>query len=343
VFIKKTTQNILRLACLLACFSGASYANAENPKTKAISNPTLPVCVYIASYSPDYIWQNGIERGIKKVLDGKCQLKTFFMNTKKVFKKSSLESISLQAVDYIATNKPNIVIVSDDNAVKYVLERYYKNSDIPFVFCGVNNTVKNYGLPYQNTTGMVEKNPTRDVLKLLFDITPSKTRVAMITTYGTTANSDTLEFKKLTQKLGLKSKVYQVKNEQEWRKRYKEIQEGDDFDILYLANRSTFNSWDHKKNYEWALKYNQKFSFTLQDWMVPYAAIGLTKIPDEQGIWAAKAALDILNGANPTDIAIVPNQNFQFWINKQIAKRFENLLPENIFSQSLIYNEKPSK
>lgn len=77
--------------------------------------------------------------------------------------------------------------------------------------------------------------------------------------------------------------------------------------------------------------------------MMPYSAIGITKIPDEQGSWAAQAAIEILNGMAPSEIAIVPNQNFQLWTNKQMAKPFENSLPENLFSQSLIYNEKPSK
>jgi len=339
VFIEKTIQNIVRVSCLLMCLAITFSAKAQYTQPTKMANQSLPVCVYIASYSPSYPWQNGIERGIKRTLDGKCHLKTFFMNTKRSLSDKSLTEIGLQAIDFIATNKPDVVIVSDDNAVKYVLQKHYKNSTIPFVFCGVNNTGKNYGLPYKNTTGMIEKNPIREVLKLLFNINPSKTRVAMLTTLGTSADVNAIDFTRIAKKMGIKSKVYQAKDEQEWRKIYKNLQEGNDFDILYLSNRAAFPVWDHKKNYEWVMKHNIKPSFTAQALMIPYVAIGLTKVPDEQGVWAAKAALDILDGANPDDIAVVPNQNFLFWVNKQVAEPFQKILPENIFSQSLIYNE----
>lgn len=74
--------------------------------------------------------------------------------------------------------------------------------------------------------------------------------------------------------------------------------------------------------------------------MMPYSAIGMTKIPEEQGNWAAKSAIAILNGLAPSDIAIVPNQQFQLWTNQQIIKPFVDQLPENISSQSIVYDEK---
>ncbi len=373
VFMEKITQNILRFSCssrwpivatswaepshnidfnktsfrviavlLFILISTVSFkANAQNTiDSNNNQNAHLPVCVYIASYSPGYPWQNGITRSIKKTLNGHCHLKTFYMNTKKVSNKKTLNNIGLQAIAFIASNKPDVVIVSDDNAVKYVLQNHYKNSSIPFVFCGVNNTGIHYGLPYKNTTGMIEKNPIEVILKLLFSINPAKTRVAMLTTQGTSADFDNIEFTKIAKEMGIKTKVYQLKNEREWRKVFKQIQLGDEFDLIYLSNRAAFKTWDHKKNYEWALKYNSKITFSTQDWMMPYSAIGITKIPDEQGTWAAKAAIEILNGLAPSEIAVIPNQNFQLWTNKQITKPFADQLPENIFSQSIVYDEK---
>jgi len=373
--MQKTTQNVLRFSCfsrrasdaylgtepchniscnkaslrviavlLFTLISTISFtANAQNTSdNNKVQNAQLPVCVYIASYAPGYPWQNGITRGIQKTLNGHCQLQTFYMNSKKVTNTKNLNNIGLQAVNFIASNKPNVVIVSDDNAVKYVLRNHYKNSSIPFVFCGVNNTGIHYGLPYKNTTGMIEKNPIEFTLKLLFNIHPAKTRVAMLTTQGTSADADNIEFTKIAKKLGIKSKVFQLKNEQEWRSVYKQIQQGNEFDIIYLSNRAAFKTWNHKKNYQWALKYHSKLTFSTQDWMMPYSVIGITKIPDEQGIWAAKSAIEILNGLPPSDIAVVPNHKFQLWTNKEITKPFVNQLPENIFLQSIVYYEKAS-
>ena len=328
-------------------FSANTYAQIEFPKTNqpftehaTKTTDTLPVCLYIASYAPGYPWQDGIERGLRRTLNHQCQLKTFFMNTKKISSKIKLEKIGLQAIDFIVANKPDIVIVSDDNAVKYVLEPHYKNSTIPFVFCGVNNTATTYQLPYKNTTGMIEKNPTKHLLRLLFSHNPSKTKIAFLTSISTTTDKNIDEFTTLTDSLGIKHQIYKLSNEKEWRETYKKVQESDEIDLIYFYNWSDFRTWNHQKNIAWALKYNHKLSFTTQNEMMPYVAVGINKTPDEQGVWAGQAAIEILKGTPPNEIAIVPNQNFQLWVNKQLAKPFKKELPENVFLQSIIYNTK---
>ncbi len=55
--------------------------------------------------------------------------------------------------------KPDVVIASDDNASKFLIKPYYKNADLPFVFCGVNWDAKVYDYPYKNVTGMIEVTP----------------------------------------------------------------------------------------------------------------------------------------------------------------------------------------
>jgi len=301
--------------------------------------PELPVCVYIASYAPGYSWQDGIERALTQTLKDHCKIKTFFMNSKKVSDEESLQKIGLHAVEFIKKHSPEVVITSDDNAVKYVLKEHFHNSQLPFVFCGVNNSGIPYGLPYKNTTGMVEKTPTENILKLLFSINPGKTHVAFMTTSGTSANRDIHQFHQLVDKLGIASSAFQIRNEQDWRVLYKQLQEDPKVDIILFSNRVAFKTWDHNKNIEWIKQHNNKLSITTQDWMMPYVAVGMSKMPDEQGFWAGAAAIEILNGTPANQISVVPNQKFQLWINPLIAKPFKDQLPENIFSQSLVYDE----
>ncbi|RLW65124.1 MAG: hypothetical protein B6D70_04800 [gamma proteobacterium symbiont of Stewartia floridana] len=52
--------------------------------------------------------------------------------------------------------------------------------------------------------------------------------------------------------------------------------------------------------------------------MMPYSVLGFTKIPEEHGEWAAKAALAILDGVAPTDIPIVSNRKWEIWVNHSI-------------------------
>lgn len=270
MFKQKTTQNVLLFSCfsrrasnaylgavpchniscnkaslrviavlLFTLVSTISFtANAQNTSdNNKVQNAQLPVCLYIASYSPSYPWQKNLTKSIKQTLNGHCHLKTFYMNTKKVSNVKTLNNIGLQAVDFIASNKPNVVIVSDDNAVKYVLKDHYKNSSIPFVFCGVNNSGIHYGLPYKNTTGMIEKNPIKVILKLLFSTNLGKTRMAILSTMGTSAKINSAGLSKAATQMRIKSKIFQLKNQQEWRKIYKRIQLDDEFDLIYTIKR----------------------------------------------------------------------------------------------------------
>jgi len=60
---------------------------------------------------------------------------------------------------------------ADDNAAKYVVEAYFKDADVPFVFCGVNWTADEYGFPYSNVTGIVEVAPIGPMLEEAVEMT----------------------------------------------------------------------------------------------------------------------------------------------------------------------------
>ena len=58
-----------------------------------------------------------------------------------------IKSAATKAKAVIDELKPDIVIASEDNASKYLIMPLYKNSSIPFVFCGVNFSADAYGFP----------------------------------------------------------------------------------------------------------------------------------------------------------------------------------------------------
>jgi ABC-type uncharacterized transport system substrate-binding protein len=64
--------------------------------------------------------------------------------------------------------------------------------------------------------------------------------------------------------------------------------------------------------------------------MLPYTMLGFTKIPEEQGVWAGKAAIAILNGARPNDIPIVSNRKWDIWINDGILKSSGIQMPDTL-------------
>src|SRR2546425_1243833 len=113
-------------------------------------------CLFVSSYHQGYEWSDGVERGVRSVLEGRCELKQFNMDAKRLKDPKDLEQKALEAKALIAAWQPDIVLTADDEAAKYLIMKFYKDHIIPFVFCGINWTVEEYGFPYRNATGMVE-------------------------------------------------------------------------------------------------------------------------------------------------------------------------------------------
>lgn len=325
-------RTVIILVCSLAWFNQGLASDKAAKK-----------CLYIASYSPGYDWQDRIETSLKSTLSTHCQIDTFYMKSKKVVNFNEIFKIGLKAKAYIENQNPDVVIVSDDNAVKYILEPHFKDHKIPFVFCGVHDAGQPYGLPYTNTTGIIEKSPLESLLKTLIKIQPSHNHVAFLSTKGTSANKVLSEYESIAESLNLQYTSVQVKNQSQWRFRYKQLQEDPDVDLILFSNYTALPKWDHKKNMQWILQHNHKLSIATARVMMPYVALGLAKRAEEHGNWAGLSAIAILDGVKPNLIKVVPNQQFQFWINPKMIKPFLKELPEQLITQAAEYENSNNK
>ena len=133
-------------------------------------------CLFVSSYHPGYAWSDGVERGIRSTLEGKCEIKQFNMDTKRNKHPEHMRKAGLEVKQIIDRWKPDIVITADDNAAKYVIQAHFKDHEIPFVFCGINWTADEYGFPYSNVTGMVEVAPIYPLLEKVKDLMPDAKR-----------------------------------------------------------------------------------------------------------------------------------------------------------------------
>ena len=69
--------------------------------------------------------------------------------------------------------------------------------------------------------------------------------------------------------------------------------------------------------------------------MMPYAVLGVTKIAEEHGIWAAASAKKILSGINPTDIPVTKNKESNKWLNLHLANQI-NFKPDSVFLRNTV-------
>lgn len=291
-------------------------------------------CLYISSYHHGYAWSDGVEKGLRNTLDGKCEVKQFDMDTKRKKTPELIQKATLEAKKIIENWKPDVVIASDDNASKYLIKPFFKNHSLPFVFCGVNWNTDAYGYPYDNVTGMVEVAPIKDLFKRVTLITGKPKNAFYI-------GADTLSEKKNLFRYQQEAKQTQInldhglaKNQQEWIELYKKAQ---NYDFVIIGSYSGINDWNLTSIQTYLYLNSQKLSITIHEWMMPYTMYGLTKIPEEQGEWAAEAALYILDGVSPKEIPIVSNRKWDVWVNKEIVNQTNIHIPPKLIKKAKTY------
>jgi ABC transporter substrate binding protein len=280
--------------------------------------------LYVDSYNEGYEWSDGITAAVKSVMDeAGVTLKIYRMDTKRNTDEAFKKKAALEAKDLIAAFRPDVVIASDDNASKYLIVPYFKNTSLPFVFCGVNYTAEEYGFPCSNVTGMLEVPPA---LKLIYSLKYFK----RIVTVGYLA-ADTLTERKdgeFTKRDVREDYIERyVKTFDEWKTAFNEMQ--NQVDVLIVGNNGGIKGWDYGQAERFALENTRIPTGCLLDWMAPVVFLGATRSATEQGHYAATTALRILNGTPPSSIPVVGNVQANIIINMKIAKKLGLKVPES--------------
>jgi len=286
-------------------------------------------CLYVSSYHKGYSWSDGVERGLRSILEGKCDLRQFDMNTKRNKGEKNAINAANKALELIKSWKPDVVITSDDNAAKYLIMPHFRDAGLPIVFCGVNWTTDEYEFPYKNVTGIVEVAPIKPMLDQAMKIKPVTKGVYYIGASTPTEKKNALRFEQAMQQYGLPITIRLVETQNEWIQEYKQAQ--DKADLVIIGSNSGIPSWSEESVRSDIMQSTKTLSVTNHGWMMPYTILGYTKIPEEHGEWAAQAALAILHGSLPTDIPIITNRKWDLWLNTSILDASKIRLPRNVY------------
>ena len=87
----------------------------------AVSGETAR-CLYVSSYHPEYEWDAGIRKGLMSELAGLCDLRIFFMDTKRNQSEEFAQTKAAEVLVQIEDFKPDVVIAADDNASRYLVQ-----------------------------------------------------------------------------------------------------------------------------------------------------------------------------------------------------------------------------
>ena len=292
----------------------------------AQSATAQPKCLFVSSYHKGYAWSDRVEKALRNVLQGRCELRQFNMDTKHRKTEPDKQNTASQAYELIKQWQPDIVITADDNAARYLVQPYLKNTDIPVVFCGINWSVKEYGFPYTNATGMVEVAPIRPMIKKALELTNAKT-VFYLGANTTTEKKNLERFQNLAENMGLKLKFKLVDTMQQWLEAYQQAQQSD---LLIIGSYGGIRHWNQERAIRKLRMISRKLSVTSHEWMMPVSMLGFTKIPEEQGEWAGKTALAILSGTDISKIPVIANRKWDLWINPELLKYAGVSLPDSL-------------
>lgn len=273
--------------------------------------------LHIDSYHAGNEWNDRIVAALKETLaDKNVELRVFHMDTKRRSSEAEIHASAQAALQAIDEFKPHVVTTSDDPAAQYLIMPYLRDVAIPVVFCGLNWDASIYGLPYRNTTGMVEVSPIPQIIRLM-------RRHARGQRLGFLAEDTDVKRKELTyheRLFGITyDKTYFVSSHAAWREAFLRAQK--EVDMLMILGVGAVPDWNLADAARLAQEKSEIPSGTDFEWLTAVSLIGVVKSPQEQGRWVGQATLRILDGVKPSAIPVSHNREGALFFNERIARR----------------------
>lgn len=288
----------------------------------------------ISSYHDKYEWTNLCLQGIIETFDNKYDTKIFFMDTKRISPEKFNEKAELAWNMYLE-EKPDLVMLGDDNALKLLANKFGK-TDTPVVYFGINNNPRKYfSSHYTNITGILERPPILLYYRVLKNIIPDAKRSLILFENTTSSRIDASIFKE-TESLeveDLKIDHEVISDWEHWKKTIFNSNEKYDFIVLSgffgLKNKEGFTIKDTDV-VEWTSANLDIPVFTHHDYTVyDNGATGAMTIKGyTHGKLAGTIALDILeNKKNPKLILPQTDKTAKLYFNIKQIKEFNITVP----------------
>lgn len=273
---------------------------------------------YINSYHQGYAASDSVMKGIKETLPQTVELTIFYLDAKRL-SEAEIAKKADEAVAKINEVHPDLIMASDDDAVKRVVVPHFKNIETPVVFCGVNWTATNYGLPVTNVTGMLEVLPLHETIRAAKNHNPAAKKLVVLSENSASEQKNKAVLDTLYRNEGLEPEYSLVDNFEQWKQAF--IKANESADIIYIPTNGAIKNWNKEEAIEFVTKHIKKPVITCDDFMMSYAVVGFTKVAKEQGQWATKTAMQILAGTNPQAIPLAKNHQVRGWLNQPLANR----------------------
>lgn len=286
----------------------------------------------VMSYEEDNPWCVEIKEGIDSVLADVCDVKYFYMDTKKDLEGGPQKA--QEAYTLYQEYQPDGVITADDNAQTMFVVKYLQGSgETPVMFCAVNAEPETYGYPSSSISGVLERWHIKESLAFMKQLDPSVKTVGFIAKdspsgqallHQVESESDTYPAKFTTFKL--------PKTKQELVTVITELKE-QQTDVIYMDSMEGILDEAGKP-----LTSREIIGFTSQTSGKPViganryhleqgALCAVIKTGQEQGRTAAEMLLKAMQGTPVAELPITKNQHGKRIVNVTVMKAL-NIKPQ---------------
>ncbi|MGF1697920.1 hypothetical protein L4C54_19855 [Vibrio lamellibrachiae] len=297
----------------------------------------------IESYHSEFPWDKEYIQGIKSRVNVDHELVTFQMDTKRI-PQSQYADKADKAWDYYQNHKPDIVLLGDDNALKYMLPKLY-NEPISIVFLGINSNPRGLLAEYRGQaeiTGILERPLLLKNIKSITQLMQmDQGKVLVLFDSGTTSHiANTFistQFEGALRQLKVEVTSYNVETISEWKSLVTDAKK-DGYQAIVIGLYHTLvdeqlNNVDANNVLSWTNQNTPIPIFGFWDFSVGQGKTigGIVLFGESQGSAAGAIAEQILQGKSASKIPIKTGEKGKAMYSRQEAARW-NLTPPSSWS-----------
>lgn len=286
----------------------------------------------VQSYEADYLWEIEIREELEKALEHKADLSFFYLNTKSNFadgKKRAEEAYAL-----FKRLNPDGVIAVDDNAQSLFVVPYLKDkTDVPVIFCGVNEDPDLYGYPASNVTGVLERYHFEEILAFNRQIAGRTERFAVMVNKSPLASTMVRLLEKRTSFSAELIAILQPETVEEAEQMAREYREQVDL-LLLLTLKGICNNKglpvDDTQAIAAVVREFAKPTAATAEFVIKHGALsGVLASGQEQGWRAADLLLKAMSGVSIAELPITKNYFGRRMVNVTTMKSLD-IVPDTM-------------
>ena len=301
-----------------------------------------PTVLVIESYQAANPWDHSYLEGLRSSLGDRVQLRTFAMDTKRLPAAAYPQQAAKAWQSYLQT-KPDLVVLGDDNALKYLGPKLL-DKGVPVVYLGINGNPDQYIPAGHNLTGILERPLFEFSMHTIEEVVrPAPKKVLVLFDSGTTSRTSVAEaFKGQSSQL-ISNTLVDLKliaTWEDWQHTVKEAKR-QGYDAIVVGLYHTLVDRQGKnvpadQVLAWTSANTPLPPFSFWDFSIGAEGTigGFVLSGKEQGKAAAAMVEKILAGTPPEKIAPKVGQNGKFEFSRHQLKKWGLTVPKQMAARA---------